>query len=217
MRPVSLAVVIVALLVASVLVHPILVVAIATRAGVAIERVGLGVGPLVAARRVLGRRVEVRALPLGSWVAFAPSASGASGSAERTSLDDAPRARRIAVALGPWLVVALVSAVLIGPTASLEAIGSGLFEVVLGGLVFWSVGVERIAAVARALALLPVTTLVGLALAKVTAWNLLPLPGLAGGMAVESIVSAKLPRPLSLVAALCGLGWAIALVMYALR
>ncbi len=195
--------------------HGMLAAGAARAAGLPVTRLRVFLGPTVTRWNLFRIPTELGLLPLGSFVEF-PSADDDSGD---TALDRAPRRTQLAVALLPWSLPALLALLLLGPAEGLAAMALGGWQYVVGGLIFWETGADLARQGAQALVELPPVRLVGLALAKVVALNLMPFGGTSGGRALRAVFGAC-PRLLVVAALLPGLlafGWLAALVIAAVR
>jgi membrane-associated protease RseP (regulator of RpoE activity) len=186
-------------------VHLLVAAAAGTMAGARVEEIAVFLGgsfPI----RAANPRVRLGWFP-GGWVRFAAPPDAP----EADPLERLPRGVGCAVALaGPAAVLAL-SACLLGPVeAALTA--AAVFEQILHGL-----DPQRVAAPLRAwegLGASPVA-LAGVVLAKVAGFNLLPLPTLAGGHALLSLVRPPFATRVALTVVgtlgllVLGAGWAV--------
>jgi len=92
-----------------------------------------------------------------------------------------PLARRLAIVVGPWLVSCAIAVALLGGRA-LTSIAHGFVQVLYP--------LDPTPLVRRFVELAahaPMTVVLGLVLAKLTAMNLLPLPSLAGGGVIDEL------------------------------
>lgn len=160
-------------------------------------------------------------LPLG-YVTFERDDAG-DDEPERTSFHDLSRPRRLAILLAPWVGMALVCLAVLGPEA-LGSIARGFAQLPTGALSPTGTGRALLAQLLALAATEPVHVAAARVITKMIAFNLLPLPGLAGlSFASELVRRGRRVRPprAVLVAsslALVGLaiGWAWAIVSYAL-
>ncbi len=195
--------------------HGVLTAVVARIAGVPPKAVGLFAGPKLWEGEIGGLRIKLGALPLMSYVEFDQTGPE---DQPTTTLDMAPRFSRLAIALVPWAILLTPAFVILGPTGAIEALADGFVGFPLGGLLFWSEGVERVDAIRQLLETTNGATIAGLGIATLTAANLLPFPGNSGTRAITALLPAGVERilpPVWALMILSTLGWVIALVMWA--
>jgi membrane-associated protease RseP (regulator of RpoE activity) len=148
-----------------------------------LEAVDLGVGPKLGLGQWRGVNVRLGAIPTGASVRFARD-----GTDDNTEvLYGRPLGAQLLVILLPWMLPAVLALGLIGPSLTVS-------ELVLGLIAPFHVTryVEGIAGFITFLHRSPRDGM-GVLLARLTAFNLLPIPPLAGGMAVHAAVRRSHP------------------------
>lgn len=180
-------------------------------------------GPPIARATIASVPFELGAIPLPlAYVSFVRESDE---SDERASDDIFPamlsRPKRAALLLLPWGAVALVCAAVLGPVPAIESIGRG-FAQILGGTLSPGVVGRGLIATLVSLATTEPWPMAGARLAtKLIAFNLLPLPGLAGWSLIE-VVTPRLPLRLRaglaaagrLVTLAVALAWLWAVIAY---
>jgi membrane-associated protease RseP (regulator of RpoE activity) len=155
------------------------------RLGARVEALTLGFGPRLGALPVGTGKLEIRLIPLAASVSFAGMVSAP---------DEAPGGfpllhplARAGVLLGSWAGVALLSGLLLGPQEAARAFGRAFPEMVR------ALDVEQAKALWAGFLAQDTPHALGLYAAKVLALNLLPLPTLAGGQALATLLRWKRP------------------------
>jgi hypothetical protein len=146
-----------------------------------------GVGPKIRFR-IRGIDVAIAPIPLSTWVQIAGRSP--------TDTYDGPDSwrslslpRRLMALLGPWALLSVVAILCIGPTHALRS-----FEHALPELVLTLDTTPLVRAFLRILREERFTTSLGIILTKLVALNLLPLPVLAGGSALQEAWSDLTPN-----------------------
>lgn len=178
---------------------------VARAVGAKIEHVAIFVGPPVLRLPVAGFRVLVGAVPVpGGHLTF--EAAPTDDDPNRTQLDDLSQGRRAAIFLFPWLAIALATVVVLGPTVGLGAIGRGFVQFVAGAASPTETGRTLVATLFELARNAPFHVFASLVATKMVAFNLLPLPGLAGRAVVLELAGrsyrARLPSWLSIASVL---------------
>ena len=145
----------------------------------------LGMGPKLLVRSLGGTRFELCLVPIVASVALEGMLEGEGPPVGFRAMHPL---RRVGVVLGSWVVPALVSALLIGPLRAAHHLGTAFPQFIQGGL-----HVEVGTALWRAFLALPFGVAMGVGLAKMTAFNLLPLPMISGGLALRHLLSWPFP------------------------
>ena len=161
----------------------------------------------------------------GIAMSFGPIPASSVSALGRATFEDGPRtwsvlplARRLVIVLGPWAALAILAAACLGPAHAARSIAHGFSQVAL--VLDPTPLMRSFFALARTA---PLHVTFGVLLAKMVAFNLLPLATLAGGEAIDELVSTVRRRRfptwwtiLSLVVALwlvLRFAWAIAHVI----
>lgn len=199
-------------------------VVVARMLGARVREAKVFVGPPILRFSIAGVAVHVGALPFpGGFVAFAPAEDEADPA--RTHFHALSRARRAAILGLPWVAIALGCIAVLGAERGLGAIGRGVSQLVLGALSPAETGAALIARLVALAETEPPWVLGALVITKVVAFNLLPLPNLAGFALPRELLRsassrATLPAWIagagSLALLALGLLWAWALVAYGL-
>lgn len=152
--------------------------ALVTAVGGRATTVLLGATPPLVTRQVRGVTLRLGLFPSASLELLG-----------RVDDDDSPEswrrlglARRLAVLLGPWLVMIAVAAACLGPSRMLTSAWHGLHQIFL---VLDPTALVR--AFFRLAETAPFATVVGIVAAKSAAANLVPLPSLAGWGVVSEV------------------------------
>lgn len=186
-----------------------------------IGHVGIFLGPPVLRFSFPRAPVRVGAVPVpAGYVHF--EAAPRDGDPDRTQLEDLSRGRRIAIILLPWLAVALAVVAVLGPTLGLGAIGRGFVQLFAGAASPNVTGRALVAALVELAETAPFHVLAALVAAKLVAFNLLPLPGLAGrafllelsGRSYRAPLPKWLSLPSAVVMAALTLLWLWAVIAY---
>lgn len=197
-------------------------VTVARAVGGRVRAVVLFLGPRVARTPIGSLSLELGALPLPvGYVAF--ERDEADDELERSSFHDLSRPRRLAILGAPWIGISLACVALLGPEA-LGSIARGFAQIPMGALSPTGTGHALVARLFALAATEPAHVLGARVITKMVAFNLLPLPGLAGLTLLTELVrrsrSVGLHRLVSIAGTLALLaiagGWAWALIAYAL-
>lgn len=195
--------------------------AITARAlAVRVRVAALFIGPPLVRFGIASIPIHLNAVPLPlAYVAFEPTGDDP----ERTELDDASRARRVAIVLVPWIAIALLCCALLGPEPALHSIANGFVQAVAGPIMPASTGSSLVARLVSLAAHEPWHVFAARVATKLVAFNLLPLPSLAGFAFVwELLRPASRPAPPTsiriagqLIVVALAIGWIVAVVMHA--
>lgn len=145
------------------------------------ESARLGFGPKLYAFTIGATKIEVRALPIVASVELEGMADAEGPPVGFRAMHPL---RRIGVVLGSWVFPALLAMLLIGPgraahhlVTAFPQLTRALFHT--GSAVgLW-----------KAYLALPRSAALGVFLAKIVAFNLLPIPSLSGGLALRSLLT----------------------------
>lgn len=194
------------------LVHVVTSALLAVWMGLEVQRARRFVGPALVSGRFAGIMWEIGAIPLGGFVEFQPL--DPSNSNAGTVLDRAPRNKRVVLALAPWTLIFTIAMALLGPRLAIETAASS-WMLCGAGLEFWNQGPLLVGQIIETILLESPAIVAGLMISALCAWNLLPFPGLSGGMLVDALSPVRLPRWLVIGPALIALGWLISTFVYA--
>lgn len=189
--------------------------AIAGRAlGATLEDARLGYGPSLLIWR--DPPVRVGCLPLGGWIRFVGAVASDEGILPGDFLA-LPRWRRALIPLGGPVLVLVFGAVLVGPGPACDS------ALRTPGQLYAAMDPQLLGMIWDQARALPPFVLFGHALTKVAAFNLLPLPTLAGGDVIITLLglSVRLRERLTVLGALVslalfsGLGFSMARLVWA--
>jgi membrane-associated protease RseP (regulator of RpoE activity) len=150
--------------------------------GATLKQVSLGFGPTVRKLRLRGAELTLRLFPLGGYVQFWRS-DDPEPPPSLVLFDRLPGYQRAAVQLAGPLALFAVGSALAGSLLWKPAV-DGAVDIIRGALSPTSTGADLLAEGLAAMRTRPLLALLGLVLAKVAAWNLLPFPTLNGGAAL---------------------------------
>ena len=167
--------------------------------GARIYTIGLFMGPTVMRFRIGHTRLHVGSLPLGNYVRYAPSEDDflegvdpeALAESIRTAEEDFGRLHplsRASICLGGWVVLVLLAFALIGPQAAITEVGSGFVQLLQGTISPLGKAQELFMGFFSAYESRSIGIVVGIIATKIVAFNMLPLPPLAGGEAIRILV-----------------------------
>jgi len=145
----------------------------------------LGAGPRLLGFSLGTTKVEVRALPIVAAVSLEGMIDSEGPPVGFRAMHPL---RRVGVVLGSWILPALVAVLLLGPLRAAHHLGAAFPQMLQGSL-----HTEVATALWKAFLALPVQVALGVFLAKVTAFNLLPLPMISGGLALRHLLSWPFP------------------------
>jgi membrane-associated protease RseP (regulator of RpoE activity) len=161
---------------------------IGVRAGARVRVVSLGT-PTVKRFERGDTKIMLGLLPILAYVSFA----GLNPLDEDSGPGDwrrLPLARRVLILLVPWIATFVIAVLCVGPA---RAARSGAHAVVQLAVVLDTTPLVR--GFLHLLATEPLAVVAGVVAAKMTAFNLLPLPSLAGGRALGELVAAATRAP----------------------
>jgi membrane-associated protease RseP (regulator of RpoE activity) len=183
-------------------------------AGLTVEEVGLFIGPTLLDFRVRGVRFKVGCVPLGGYVRF--PAGDEKGQAWEGSFNALHPLRRVAVlSAGPLAILAL-SVACLGPTRALRSFGRAFTQVVPFVTALNPSGLsgrDLLRGLSAVLRYRTFPAAVGVASAKIAAFNLLPLAPLVGGQILATLLGWRKGLPEWLMTAWSFLGVVLALVI----
>jgi hypothetical protein len=134
-------------------------------------------------------KLSLGALPLTGWVQFPGRALGdlerGPGTWRQLSL-----AVRLAITIVPWLAILSLAVLCIGPERAVRSIAHAVPQVL-----FVVDTTPLMRAFLQLLATAPISTVIGVMLAKSVTFNLLPIGSLAGSAVVHEIATTRLPAP----------------------
>jgi membrane-associated protease RseP (regulator of RpoE activity) len=157
---------------------------VGVRAGARVREVSLGFPSLKRFERG-GTTIKIGLLPFFAYVAFA----GLNPLDEDSGPGDwrrLPLARRIVILLAPWAATFVMAVLCVGPARAARSCVHAVAQFV--------VVLDTTPLVRGFLHLIdsePFVVVVGVVAAKVTAFNLLPLPSLAGGRSLGELIAAR--------------------------
>lgn len=187
-----------------------------------VQRASLFLGPPIVRFSVASIPWAVGAIPLpGSYVQLVPSERPVENDPDRSQLHDLPRPKRLAIVLVPWLLVVLVCVLLLGPELAIGSLLRGLRQSFEGAIYPVAVGSSLVARLVELGSTEPWHRFGALVTTKLVAFNLLPIPSLAGGVFFWELVrperSVTRPRWLAMLGTASlglGVGWMAAVVVY---
>ncbi len=192
---------------------------IARALGARVREVALFVGPAALRFTIASFPIALRILPVPmSYVAFEPSAD--SKDEARTHFHELSRARRVAIVVLPWVIIALVCVALLGPEVALGSIARGFVQIVHGALSPTHTGSALVQRLIELAASEPWHRFGALVATKHVVTNFLPLPGVAGFTLLAELLQKRPGSPVPswvtaaglIVMLALGVGWAWAIV-----
>lgn len=187
--------------------------------GIRVRGVVLFVGPRLLSFRALGLPFELRAVPVGSHVLLAPDAASERREVVNTRPDvereldldvrDLAWGHRAILALVPWAVIFAPTLAVLGADAFVELM-RGMMQF-FAGLAFWSEGPAHVSAMWALFASTTGLRIAALTVVKLVAMNLLPIPGLSGGLILPRTPT-WLVVASTLVVLATAVGWVVSFV-----
>lgn len=170
--------------------HLLTFVALGRAFGITIEHLGLGLGGAFARFTIGWLTVRLNWVPLGGYVKFdqTPGNPGA-------YMEQAVWKRVVHPLSGP-LVLVVIGLVLLGPTAWVDVFRRDVWDYLTLWLHPRTAGAEKVIAAYRFMQQHSFGLIFGKIATFVGASNLLPLPIMNGGMAVQAVIEGFLGRPI---------------------